>query len=171
VDDTPAAGGGTASTPGASPSPSPTPSPTSTPTPTSTTDSSAGAPPAPAPQWEGDVQVDSFGYSLATVPPSPDQSGDPDISAAFDGTFFAALGAAEWKSSDAPSPHGCATLILAQYSTHVTAVLGDMYCVRVAHSPDNPGSQYAAVRIVGQGRNATNFPYVRIHATVWPDEG
>jgi len=127
--------------------------------------------PPPDPQWQGDVQVGSLGYSLATVPPSPDQTGDPDMSAAFDGTFFAALGAAQWTSPDTPSPHACATLILDQYTTHVRAVLGDMYCVRVAHSPHNPGSQYAAVRIVGQGRDATNFPYVRIHAMVWPNKG
>ena len=129
-------------------------------------------PPAdtPVPQWQGDVQVDSLGYSLTTVPPSHDQSGDPDISAAFDGTFFATLGAAEWTSTATPSPKACATLILAQNATHMIAVLGDMYCMRVAHSPDDPRNQYAAVRIVGQGRDATDFPYVRIHAMVWPDE-
>ena len=188
VDDTPAAGGRTgsaldgATSPGASGSGSDSDSGSasnSSPGPGSGTDSSPGSgagpspsvPPQPVPQWQGDVQVDSLGYSLATVPPSPDQSGNPDMSAAFDGTFFAALGAAQWTSPDTPNPRACATLILARYATHVRPVLGDMYCVRVAHSPDNPGSQYAAVRIVGQGRDATNFPYVRIHAMVWPDEG
>ena len=163
VDDTPAAGGRTGSAPDA------TPSGTSSAPPSGTPSATSSATPPPDPQWQGDVQITSLGYSLATVPPSPDQSGDPDMSAAFDGTFFAALGAAQWTSPDTPSPRACATLILAQHATHVRTVLGDMYCVRVAHNAYNPGSQYAAVRIVGQGRDATNFPYVRIHAMVWPD--
>ncbi|MEY9925948.1 hypothetical protein ABH926_000568 [Catenulispora sp. GP43] len=151
------------------------PSPTAGPTPAPTSSSAQavtlrGAPPAPAPQWEGDVRVDALGYSLATVPPSPDQSGRPDISAAFDGTVFAGLGAARWTATAAPSPRACAPLILAQNMTHVTAVPGDVYCVRVAHSTRNPGNQYAAVLIIAQGRDSTDFPYLRIHATVWPDQ-
>jgi hypothetical protein len=135
-----------------------------------------GAPPtsapasAPAPQWEGDVQVNPLGYSLATVPPSPDQSGDPDISASFEGTFFAGLGAARWTQTEAPNPGACAPLVLAQRMTHVTAAPGDVYCVRVAHNASNPGNQYAAILIIGQGRDSSDFPYVRIHATVWPDQ-
>ncbi|ACU76962.1 hypothetical protein Caci_8139 [Catenulispora acidiphila DSM 44928] len=150
----PAAGGSGIS------SPAPRPSPTQVRTPT----------PAPLPQWQGDVQVNPLGYSLATIPPSPDQSGDPDISAAFDGTFFANLGAARWTEASAPSPQACATLIGAQNVRHMTAVPGDTYCIRVAHTAANPGNQYAAVLIVRQGRDATDFPYVRIHATVWPDQ-
>jgi hypothetical protein len=126
-------------------------------------------PPAPRPQWEGDLQIDPVGYSLATVPPSPDQSGDPDISASFDGTFVAGLGAAKWTGAAAPSPRACARLITAQNATHVTADPGDVYCVRVAHGSFNIGNQYAAVRILEQGLDATDLPYVRIHATVWPD--
>lgn len=151
----------------------PTPTPSPTPPPASTSAAPVtlrSTPPAPAAQWAGDVQVGSLGYSLTTVPPSPDQSGTPDITASFDGTFFARLGAARWTATAAPSPRACAPLILAQNMTHVTAVPGDVYCVRVAHSARNPGDQYAAVLIIGQGRDATDFPYVRIHATVWADQ-
>jgi hypothetical protein len=148
-----------------------TPSPAATPTPTPTpTSSDSSAPTPPAPQWEGDIQVDSLGESLATVPPRPIQSGDPDISAGSGGTFFARLGAAEWTSGEAPSPEACATLITVRTATRVTAEVGTVYCVRVAHSPIDPGSQYAAVRVLGQGRDSANYPYVRIHATVWPDQ-
>lgn len=159
----------------ASPSASPSPSPSASPTPPATSTSAAPAtprstPPPPAAQWDGDVQVGSLGYSLATVPPTPDESGTPDISAAFDGTFFARLGAARWTATAAPSPRACAPLILAQNMTHVTAIPGDVYCIRVAHSAQNPGEQYAAVFVIGEGRDSTDFPYVRIHATVWPDQ-
>ncbi|MBS2535366.1 SpoIIE family protein phosphatase, partial [Catenulispora sp. NF23] len=63
-----------------------------------------------------------------------------------------------------------ATLLLAQNSAHVTVVPGAVYCLRVAHSAFNPGRQYAVVRVLSQGRDATNFPYIRIQATVWPDQ-
>lgn len=116
------------------------------------------------------MQIDPVGYSLATVPPSPDQSGNPDISASFDGTFVAGLGAAKWTGTGAPSPEGCASLIRSREATHVAADPGDVYCVRVAHGPFNIGNQYAAVRILERGLDPTDLPYVRIHATVWPDE-
>ena len=116
------------------------------------------------------MQVDPVGYSLATVPPSPDQSGNPDISASFDGTFVAGLGAAKWTTTAAPSPEGCASLLMTRQVTRVTADLGDVYCVRVAHGPFNIGNQYAAVRFLERGLDPTDLPYVRIHATVWPDE-
>lgn len=134
-----------------------------------TTRPSATAPPTPTPQWQGDIQIDSVGYSLATVPPTPDESGDPDISATFDGSFFASFGAAQWTAAAAPSPEACAALIAAQGTAYVTGVPEDVYCVRVASSAADPGSQYAVVRIVGQGQDAANVPYVRVHATVWPD--
>ncbi|WP_194893890.1 hypothetical protein [Catenulispora pinisilvae] len=192
VQDTPAAGGGPdgAPTPSAPPStpapttpdsssPAPTPTPSPTPPPPITTPPPTRSappprpttPPPPDPQWQGAVQVGSLGDSLATVPPSPDQSGDPDISASFDGTFFASLGATQWPGPATPTPDACATLLLAQNSTHVTAVPGAVYCLRVAHSAFNPGRQYAVVQVLSQGRDATNFPYIRIQATVWPDQG
>ncbi|WP_194922350.1 hypothetical protein [Catenulispora rubra] len=115
------------------------------------------------------MQIDPVGYSLATVPPSPDQSGNADISASFDGTFVAGLGAAKWMGARAPSPEDCASLIMSREATHVTTVPGDVYCVRVAHGPFNIGNQYAAVRVLEQGLDPTDLPYVRIHATVWPD--
>ena len=136
------------------------------PEPSATTPSSS-SPAPPVPQWEGVVQVNPLGYTLATVPPRPDQSGDPDISAAFDGSFFAGLGAARWTGTATPSPRACATLILA---THVTAVTGDTYCVRIAHNALTPGNQYASVLILDQGLDSSDLPYVRIHATVWPDQ-
>lgn len=162
----------TPSTPtsGTSPSPTtPTSGPGSTPTATPPTTRPSAATPPP-PQWEGDIQVDSAGYSLATVPPTPDQSGDPDISATFDGSFFASFGAAQWSDTAPPSPEACAALIQARGTAYVTGVPGDVYCVRVAHSATAPGSQYAMVRIVGQGRDAANLPFVLVHAVVWPGQ-
>jgi hypothetical protein len=124
----------------------------------------------PAPQWEGDIQVDSRGYSLATVPPSPDRSGDPDISATFDGSFFASFGAARWTRASTPSPEACAPLIEAEGTAYVTGVPGDVYCLRVAQNASDPGRQYAVVRILAQGRDAASLPYVRVHAVVWPEQ-
>ena len=123
----------------------------------------------PMPQWEGALQVDSAGYSLASVPPSPDQSGNPDISASFDGTFVAGLGAAKWTAATGPNPQACAALIMTQDATRVTADPGDVFCVRVAHRPFKVGSQYAAVQIVEQGLDSSGSPYVRIRALVWRD--
>ena len=154
-----------------SPTPSSHPPTTSSPPPRPTTSTtSATVPTAPDPQWQGTIQVDTDGFSLATVPPSHDQSGNPDISAdSWSDTFAASWGAAKWTSSAAPTPASCADLILARNSTQVTAADGDSYCVRVAHSPFNPGRQYAVVKVLAQGRDASNFPYVRVQATVWPN--
>ncbi|GAA1979534.1 hypothetical protein [Catenulispora subtropica] len=154
-------------------SPGPTPSrrPTSSVLVPTTPPSRPSRPPAAVdPQWQGTLQVDPIGISLATIPPSHDRSGTPDISSdTWNGTFAAGWGAAKWTSAAAPTPAACATLILAEGDEHVTAADGDSYCIRVGHSPVDPGNQYAVVTVLAQGRDASGFAYVRVEATVWPD--
>ncbi|WP_344663808.1 hypothetical protein [Catenulispora yoronensis] len=137
-----------------------TPSPTSPTTP-------------PPPQWQGILQIDTTGLTLATIPPSPDHSGTPDLSTDTwtTATFTADRGAARWTTATAPTPSACEALLQPQNTQQVTAVDGDVFCIRVAHMSYDTGRQYATVKVLAQGHDAAGSPVVRVEATVWPDLG